>query len=48
MSTSKLLTQGIIKMLSGMLMIGLVLFLPAGTWAYPNGCSAACCLCPCW
>lgn len=37
MSTSKLLTQGIIKMLSGMLMIGLVLFLPAGTWAYPNG-----------
>ena len=37
MSTSKLLTQGITKMLSGMLMIGLVLFLPAGTWAYPNG-----------
>lgn len=37
MNKSKLLTQGIIKMLSGMLIMGLVLFLPAGTWAYPNG-----------
>ena len=37
MNTSKLLAQGLLKMLSGMLLVGLVLFLPAGTWAYFNG-----------
>lgn len=36
MSKSKLLAQGLIKLLAGVLMLGLVLFLPAGTWAYPN------------
>ena len=36
MNTSKLLTQGLLKLLAGVLMMGLVLFLPAGTWAYPN------------
>ena len=37
MKTSKLLAQGLLKMLSGMLIVGLVLFLPAGTWNYFNG-----------
>lgn len=37
MKKSKLLAQGLIKMLSGMLLVGLVLFLPAGTWSYCNG-----------
>ena len=37
MNTSKLLAQGLLKMLSGMLIVGLVLFLPAGTWNYFNG-----------
>lgn len=33
----KLLMSALAKMLSGMLLMGLVLFLPAGTWNYPNG-----------
>lgn len=37
MKTSKLLAQGLLKMLSGMLIVGLVLFLPAGSWNYFNG-----------
>ena len=37
MKTSRLLAQGLLKMLSGMLIVGLVLFLPAGTWNYFNG-----------
>ena len=37
MKTSRLLAQGLLKMLSGMLLMGLVLFLPAGTWNYCNG-----------
>ncbi len=37
MNTSKLLAQGLLKMLSGMLIVGLVLFLPAGSWNYFNG-----------
>lgn len=37
MNTSKLLAQGLLKMLSGMLLVGLVLFLPAGSWSYFNG-----------
>lgn len=37
MKTSKLLAQGLLKMLSGMLIVGLVLFLPAGSWSYFNG-----------
>ena len=37
MNTSKLLAQGLLKMLSGMLLVGLVLFLPAGRWSYFNG-----------
>lgn len=36
MNKSKLFMQGLIKLLAGILMMGLVLFLPAGTWAYPN------------
>ncbi|MGN0981970.1 MAG: methyltransferase family protein [Candidatus Limivicinus sp.] len=36
MNRSKLLVQGLLKLLAGILMMGLVLFLPAGTWAYPN------------
>lgn len=31
MNTSKLLTQGLLKLLAGVLMMGLVLFLPAGS-----------------
>lgn len=37
MKKSKLLAQGLLKMLSGMLLVGLVLFLPAGSWNYFNG-----------
>ena len=37
MKTAKLLAQGLLKMLSGMLIVGLVLFLPAGSWNYFNG-----------
>ena len=37
MKTSRLLAQGLLKMLSGILLMGLVLFLPAGTWNYFNG-----------
>ena len=37
MNTSRLLAQGLLKMLSGMLLVGLVLFLPAGSWSYFNG-----------
>lgn len=37
MKTSKLLAQGLLKMLFGMLIVGLVLFLPAGSWNYFNG-----------
>lgn len=37
MKKSKLLAQGLIKMLSGLLLVGLVLFLPAGSWNYFNG-----------
>ena len=37
MNTSRLLAQGLLKMLSGMLIVGLVLFLPAGSWNYFNG-----------
>ena len=37
MKTSRLLAQGLLKMLSGMLIVGLVLFLPAGSWNYFNG-----------
>jgi protein-S-isoprenylcysteine O-methyltransferase Ste14 len=33
----KLLLKAIIKFLSGVLAVGLFLFLPAGTWYYPNG-----------
>lgn len=33
----KLLVQALVKMISGMLLMGLVLFLPAGTWHYPGG-----------
>ena len=33
----KLLVQALVKMVSGMLLMGLVLFLPAGTWRYPGG-----------
>ena len=37
MNTSRLLAQGLLKMLSGLLLVGLVLFLPAGSWNYFNG-----------
>ena len=37
MKKSALLVQGLLKMLSGLLLMGLVLFLPAGTWHYPGG-----------
>ena len=37
MNTSRLLAQGLLKILSGMLIVGLVLFLPAGSWSYFNG-----------
>ena len=37
MNISRLLAQGLLKMLSGMLLVGLVLFLPAGSWSYFNG-----------
>ena len=37
MNTFRLLAQGLLKMLTGMLLVGLVLFLPAGTWNYFNG-----------
>ena len=37
MKTSKLLAQGLLKMLSGMVIVALVLFLPAGSWNYFNG-----------
>ena len=37
MKTSRLLAQGLLKMLSGRLIVGLVLFLPAGSWNYFNG-----------
>lgn len=33
----KLLVQALVKIISGMLLMGLVLFLPAGTWHYPGG-----------
>lgn len=33
----KLLVQALVKMISGMLLMGLMLFLPAGTWHYPGG-----------
>lgn len=33
----KLLVQALVKMISGILLMGLVLFLPAGTWRYPGG-----------
>lgn len=33
----KLLFQAIEKFAAGLLMIGLILFLPAGTWRYPGG-----------
>lgn len=33
----KLLLQALTKYLAGLVMMGLVLFLPAGTWNYPNG-----------
>lgn len=33
----KLLTQALTKYLAGLLMVGLLLFLPAGTMNYPNG-----------
>ncbi len=34
---AKLFQQAIVKFLSGLLMVGLLLFLPAGTWAYWQG-----------
>lgn len=37
MKKSALLVQGLLKTLSGLLLMGLVLFLPAGTWHYPGG-----------
>ena len=37
MKTSRLLAQGLLKMLSGMMIVALVLFLPAGSWNYFNG-----------
>ena len=33
----KLFFRALTKMMMGMLLMGLVLFLPAGTWDYPNG-----------
>lgn len=33
----KLLMQALLKFLSGLILVGLLLFLPAGTWAYPGG-----------
>lgn len=36
MKNARLLAQGVVKMLCGMLLMGLVLFLPAGTWDYPG------------
>ena len=33
----KLLLAGGLKMLSGLLVMGLLLFVPAGTWRYPGG-----------
>lgn len=33
----KLLMNALLKFLSGLLLVGLLLFLPAGTWAYPGG-----------
>lgn len=36
-SKTGLLAQGIVKLLSGVLLMGLTLFLPAGTWNYPGG-----------
>ena len=32
----KLLANALIKFISGFLLVGALLFLPAGTWAYPN------------
>ena len=32
----ELLGSGLIRMLSGLLLMGLLLFLPAGTWHYPG------------
>ncbi|MBR3339551.1 MAG: isoprenylcysteine carboxylmethyltransferase family protein [Lachnospiraceae bacterium] len=34
---SKLFVKAIIKFLSGLILVGLLLFLPAGTFAYPQG-----------
>lgn len=33
----KLLLSALVKFLCGLLLVGLVLFLPAGTLSYPNG-----------
>lgn len=33
----KLLAQALIKFLSALILVGLLLFLPTGTWAYPGG-----------
>lgn len=35
--TTKLLVQAIVKYLAGVVLLGLLLFLPAGTLRYPNG-----------
>ena len=34
---SKLFVKAITKFLSGLILVGLLLFLPAGTFAYPQG-----------
>ncbi len=36
MERSKLLATGLIKFVSGIILVGLLTFLPAGTWNYPN------------
>lgn len=33
----KLLLSGLVKFIAGLLLVGLLLFLPAGTWAYTGG-----------
>ena len=34
---SKLFVKAITKFMSGLILVGLLLFLPAGTFAYPQG-----------
>ena len=35
--TAKLFVQAILKFTLGVVLVGLLIFLPAGTWEYPGG-----------